>query len=224
MCLRQGIYKQGCHKVPSCPLTCGVSQDLFAVDTCIYATDRKGGYILRELHQAVTAVETWCEHCNIKLNEDKTQAIYFSYRPRLPEAHLALNGWNIPFVNHVKYLCVIFDKTITWILHVEVIEATAFRAFISIYSQFRSNCLNANSKLTLHKALITRAMIYACPVWELAADTSLKDAMPAEQGSSHHWKFSKVHMALSYPYTYDYITDVQATSRSHSESREWTCS
>jgi hypothetical protein len=43
----------------------------------------------------------------------KTQAIYFSYRLRPPEAHLTLNGRNIPFVNYAKYLGVIFDKRIT---------------------------------------------------------------------------------------------------------------
>jgi hypothetical protein len=25
----------------------------------------------------LSAIETWCEHLNIKINEDKTQAIYF---------------------------------------------------------------------------------------------------------------------------------------------------
>jgi hypothetical protein len=38
-----------------------------------------------------------------------------------------LNGWNIPLINHVKYLDVIFDKRIAWGLHVEMIEAKAFR-------------------------------------------------------------------------------------------------
>jgi hypothetical protein len=41
-----------------------------------------------------------------------------------------LNGWNIPFVNNVKYLAVIFDKKITWRSHRKTIEAKAFRAFI----------------------------------------------------------------------------------------------
>jgi hypothetical protein len=113
---------------------------------------------------------------------------------------------------------VIFDKRITWRLHIEVIEAMAFRTFISIYSLLKSNCLNASIKHTLHKALNTSVMIYACPVWELPADTSLEITAPAKQGSSHHWKFSKVHMALNLPYIYiymyDYITVVQATSRS----------
>jgi hypothetical protein len=74
------------------------------------------------------AVETWFDRWNIKIN-DKTQAIYFSQRLRPPEAHLTLNGRNIPFVNHVKYLAVVFDR-IRWKLHIEMIEAKAFRAFI----------------------------------------------------------------------------------------------
>jgi hypothetical protein len=52
----------------------------------------------------------WCERWIIKIKEDKTQAIYFSHQTRLPDSLLALNGWNILFVNSVKYLGVIFDK------------------------------------------------------------------------------------------------------------------
>jgi hypothetical protein len=77
-----------------------------------------------------------------KINEDETQAMYFSHRLRSPEAHLTLNWRNIPFVNHAKYLGVIFDKR------------------------------SANIKLTLHKALIRSVMTYARLAWELAADTS----------------------------------------------------
>jgi hypothetical protein len=36
-------------------------------------------------------------------------------------------------------------------------------------------------------------MTYACPAWELAADTCLlKIAAPAKQGAVHHWKFFNV--------------------------------
>jgi hypothetical protein len=54
----------------------------------------------------------------------------------------------IPFVNHVKYLGVIFDKRITWRLPIEVIKAKAFRTFIRIYSLFESERLSVNIKLT----------------------------------------------------------------------------
>jgi hypothetical protein len=89
----------------------------------------------------------------------------------LPEAHLIFNGQNISIVNHVKCLGVIFDKSITWRLHTDMTEAKALR--IRTYSLFKSESLSANIKLILPKALIRSVMAYACPVWELAADTYL---------------------------------------------------
>jgi hypothetical protein len=73
---------------------------------------------------------------------------------------------------HVKYLGVIFVN-ITWRLHVEMIEAKAFRTFIRNCSVFKSERLCTNIKLTLHKALIRSVMAYVCPTWEFAVDTHL---------------------------------------------------
>jgi hypothetical protein len=74
-----------------------------------------------------------------------------------------LNGQNIPFVNHVKYLGVIFDKRITWRLHLEMTEVKVFRTFIRIYSLFKSDLLSDNINPTLYKTLIRSVMTYACP-------------------------------------------------------------
>jgi hypothetical protein len=90
------------------------------------------------------SMETWCERCNIKINEDKTRGIYFSRSRRPPESHLTLNGWDISFVNSAKYIGVIFDRKITWRLHIEMIEAKAFRTCIRAYSLFKSGRLSTN--------------------------------------------------------------------------------
>jgi hypothetical protein len=84
-----------------------------------------------------------------------------------------LNGQDIRFVNSVKYLSVIFDKKITWRLHAEMIEAKAFRTFITIYPIFKSERLSTNVKLTFHKTLIRSAMVYTCSAWEFAAESHL---------------------------------------------------
>jgi hypothetical protein len=52
-------------------------------------------------------------------------------------------------------------------------QAITFRTFIGVYSLFKIECLSANIKLTLHKALIRYIMTYACPTWEFAADNQL---------------------------------------------------
>jgi hypothetical protein len=76
-------------------------------------------------------VESWCERWNIKINEEKTQAIYFSHRRTPVEASLTLKGRHILFANHVKYPRVIFVKKLTWRLHTETIATKALHMHIS---------------------------------------------------------------------------------------------
>jgi hypothetical protein len=54
-----------------------------------------------------------------------------------------------------------------------MIKAKAFRRFIRLYSLFKSECLSAKIRVTVHKALIRSLMTYIWPTWELAADTYL---------------------------------------------------
>jgi retron-type reverse transcriptase len=58
--------------------TPGVYLALFADDTCLYATDRKG-FVVRKLQRGLSSMEALCKSWNIKINEDKTQGIYFSF-------------------------------------------------------------------------------------------------------------------------------------------------
>jgi hypothetical protein len=123
--------------------------------------------------RGLDSMAAWCERWSIKINENKTRAIYFSHRRRPPDFLFTLNGRNIPFVNNVKYPGIIFDKKMTWRLHIEIIEAKGFRTFIILYSLFKSERLSANIKLTFHKTLISSVMTYACSAWEFAAETHL---------------------------------------------------
>jgi hypothetical protein len=97
------LYINDTHQTP------GVNLALFADDTCLYATDRKQGYVLRKIQRVLNSMATRCEPWNIKINEDKTRAIYFTRRNRPPDILLKFNGRNISFVNSVKCLGVLFD-------------------------------------------------------------------------------------------------------------------
>jgi hypothetical protein len=57
------------------PQTPGVYLALFSHGTCIYATDRKVGYVLRKLQRGLSSIETWYEHSNIKFNEERKRGI-----------------------------------------------------------------------------------------------------------------------------------------------------
>jgi hypothetical protein len=158
-------------------------------------------------------VAAWCKHWNIKINEDKTHAICFTRQNRPPDSLLKLNGRNIPFANSVKYLGVLFGKRMTWRLHIQMIEAKAFRTFIRIYSLFKSERLSANIKLTLHKALIRSVMTYAYPTWEFPAECHLlklqrlqNKVLRTDANFPKRTAVCNMHKAFHIPYVYDYIT------------------
>jgi hypothetical protein len=64
------------------------------------------------------------------------------------------------------YLCVTFDRRVTWKHHIERTVAKALRTYVRTYSLFRSWHLSTNIKLQLYKALIRSVMTYAC-MWQM---------------------------------------------------------
>jgi hypothetical protein len=122
------LYSLYINDAPAAP---GIRLALFADDTCVYATEKHEGRVLSKLQRGLTAVGSWCQRWNMKINEGKTQAIYFSKRGRMHGDDLQLNGQNIPFVNCVKYLGVIFDRRMTWRLHIEKSAAKALDTYIT---------------------------------------------------------------------------------------------
>jgi len=128
-CPRLEKYKSWCHKVLSWPLPCinDTSQipgvylvilSMIHTHTHTHKTARSERYVIRKLQRGLSLLESRCKRWSTKINEDKTQTIYFSHRRRPVEAHLTLKGRNIPFVNSVKYLGVISDRKFTWVIHI----------------------------------------------------------------------------------------------------------
>jgi hypothetical protein len=155
----------------------------------------------------------WSKRWNIRINEDKTQAIYFSHKIRPPESFLTINGQNTQFVNSVKYLGVILDRKITWGLHIKMIETKAFRTFIRTYSLFKNEHLSTNIKLNLYKAFIRSIMTYASPAWEFAVNIHLlklqrlqNKVLRTTGNFPKRTPVRELHKAFNIPFIYDYIT------------------
>jgi len=161
------------------------------------------------MQHGLTLMESWCEHWNIKINADNTQAIYFSHRHRPVEAFLALKWRQVPFVNHVKYLGEIFDKKITWRLHIETIALKALWIFIRIYPLLKSESLSVGIKLILYKALILSICLPCVGIrrwqlrFEIAASAKTKFSGPliiyqgAYRSAICTWR-SKFHIYMIY--------------------------
>jgi hypothetical protein len=112
------LYNVYINDIPQTP---GANFALFADDTCLYATEHKEGYVLRKFQRLLNSLTAWCKQWNIKIIEEKTQAIYFSRQIIPPDTLPTLNRHNISFVNSIKYIGAIFDKKFTWRLHIEMV-------------------------------------------------------------------------------------------------------
>jgi hypothetical protein len=125
---------------------------------------------------------------------------------------LKWNGRNIPSVNNINYLGVIFNKKITWQSQIEKIEAKAFSTFILTYCLFKSKRLNMNIKLTLHKALIrpcndiclSRLGIFGR--YRLNCSACKAKVHRTIGNFPRHASSREFHKAFSKPYIYDSIT------------------
>jgi hypothetical protein len=77
-----------------------------------------------------------------------------------------------------------------------MIKAKAFRAFIRVYSLFRTERLSATIKLTIHKALISSVMTYACSAWEFAADACKTGfSAPLQDFQGAHWSTISIRLS-----------------------------
>jgi hypothetical protein len=141
--------------------------------TWIYATEKHEPCVHFKLQRGLTAVNSWCERWNITLNGGKTQASYFTRRPRVPDNMLQLNGRDIPFVNNVRYLGVISDRRMTWRHHIKRTVAKALRTYVRAQSLLKNVRLSTNIKLMLYKALIRSVMTFACPILEYVVNVHL---------------------------------------------------
>jgi hypothetical protein len=73
------------------PQTSGAYLALFADDTCLYATDRKEGFVVRKLQRGLSSIEIWCERWDIQINEERIRGFTFFRSRRPPVSHLTLN-------------------------------------------------------------------------------------------------------------------------------------
>jgi hypothetical protein len=129
--------------------------------------------VFPRLQCGLTAVNSWCERWNIKINEWIKHSICFSRTLRVPDDLLQWNWRDIPFVKNVTCLGVTFDRRMARRHHIETTVTKALRMYVRTYFLFKSGCLSTNIKLTLYNALIRSVMTYACPTWEYTADAHL---------------------------------------------------
>lgn len=155
---------------------CNLAQ--FADDTSTYFSHRNPRMITQKLENSVKRINTFFKRWKIKLNESKTEAIFFTNRRKsryLPERDLNINSNSIIWSDCIKYLGLLLDKKITFKQHIKYANERAQKYIKILYSLInRRSKLNIKNKELIFKSIFRPIMLYGAPVWSSCASTHRK--------------------------------------------------
>lgn len=107
------------------------------------------------------SAQTWLSDNMMKIREDKCIQMFFSLTHSTVFSHLAVH--NIPVKSHLKFLGIIFDQTLKWNEHVQVITRKA-ASKLSVLRQLKP-FLDQGELVTIFNCCIRSILEYAAPLF-----------------------------------------------------------
>lgn len=139
------------------------------------------------LQQLLYELEEWCSTWKSRINADKSQVMLFyplfSTKNRQPVTfNLQYDQVNIPRVEELKYLGVMFDPKLKWETHIKTqIAKCKQRSAIMFKTLFDRSRLTEETRKTLYTALIRPVLTYGAPAWLGAAQAHKRELLRCEK-------------------------------------------
>lgn len=156
----------------------GCNYATYADDTCLFFSHEFGQNIVTELQCALDNLVHYFQKWKIKINEEKTQAVFFTRKRKscfYPTNQLKINGTCIPWSDNVKYLGVYMDRKLIFDLHIKRQIEKFHIARNMLYPLIkRGSYLSYENKIILAKVVFQSLFLYACPVWGVCAASHIK--------------------------------------------------
>lgn len=151
---------------------------LYADDTAILSSAKCPNEIISNLEKAFRDVSKYYYKWKIKINTQKTQAVFFTKNRKtilLPSRQLFLNGTSIPWESSVKYLGFYLDSKLLYKMHTEKITAKCNILIKTLYPLINRNSkLSTDNKMIIFRTIFQSIMLYGCEVWGTCAFSHIK--------------------------------------------------
>lgn len=150
---------------------------LFADDTALFTSSRFAKQITKRLEKNTKKLIKYFTRWKIKLNESKTQAIFFSRRRtrQLPTTPFRIGSSLVDWLDSVVYLGLVLDKRLTFRSHIQHVLQKTQNTVRILYSMLsRRSKLNQASKVLLYKVGIRPMFTYAAPIINNVANVHKK--------------------------------------------------
>ena len=148
---------------------------LYVDDFCMCDRSKSMRTIERHLQQCINRIEDWALHNGFKFSKSKTQCVHFCQLRKLhDDPELYLYGSLIPVVEDFKFLGIIFDRKLSFILHIKYLKAKCLKALNLLKVLSHTNWgADRTVLLQLYRSLIRSKLDYGSIVYGSARKSYL---------------------------------------------------
>ena len=148
----------------------------YADDIVFGVTADTWGDIEDKANRVLQSIHLWISERRLEINPSKSNVIVYSAKRRAPIVKLKYDNVELVQESKLRYLGVIFQRTLSWHHHIEYIAAKATKALNHLTAIVRRNWgLQATFVAALYKGAVEPIMTYGAIAWCNA--TTIKSRM-----------------------------------------------
>jgi ribonuclease HI len=154
----------------------GIDMSLFVDDFAISCRSKNMHSIERQLQLCLNKIQKWADNNGFKFSQSKTVCVHFCNKRKVHlDPDLNLGGHEIPVVDQVKFLGVIFDKKLNFKAHIDYLRKKCQKS-LNLLKVVSKMDWGADRKvlLRLYRSLVRSKLDYGCIVYGSARKTYLK--------------------------------------------------
>lgn len=181
----------------------------YADDLVIVVRGKHDGTVCDQMQIALSTAHEWCINEGLSINPKKTILVPFTNRRKYSLKVLKMGGVELAPTDHAKYLGVIFDRTLSWKLHVDAVVNKARNALFTC-ARMAGSTWGLKPKMMdwLYRSIVRPIISYAAFVWwpttkvkarQLALDKLQRTACLAITGASRSCPTAAMQVILDLP-------------------------
>lgn len=143
----------------------GAKTFAFADDLALVVVAKTTKMLELKTDEALRVVNRWLEEAGLCLAKEKTEAVFFTRKRRLPPPTISVNGHIVKFTRAVKYLGIIIDDKLSFMRHTEDAAAKAARVAEDLARLMPNVGGPKTSRRRLYNDVVHSVLLYGAPVW-----------------------------------------------------------
>ena len=156
----------------------------YADDIAVMVTDKTSAGLQQSAAEALRRVERWLRFAGLELAVHKTEAIFFTRKRALGPPRLTLHGFEVPYVDSLRYLGVWLDSKLTFAEHIRRTTAKASQTSEQLARLMPNMRGPKTARRKLLLKVVQSTLLYGAPIWAEAKKTHMQKLASVQRRSA----------------------------------------